>query len=153
VHYIRAHVNKRSRGSGNKVIAELRDARVLLIVKLLNDSCRTALGIDQLSTECNLSPSRVQHLFKQHTGTTLLHYFKEVRLLKARQLLETSFLTIKEISFNVGFSDLSHFVRDYKKRFGQTPTHTRQNVQLTSTSTKGQQIADLANTQRLVINR
>src|SRR5580704_10486841 len=108
----------------NNAIARALDARVSLIQELL-DNGRQSLDLDQLSARCNLSSSRLQHLFKQHTGTTLARYSKQAKLVRARKLVEESFYTVKQIAAIVGFSDISHFVRDYKLRFGQTPSGTR----------------------------
>jgi AraC-like DNA-binding protein len=44
---------------------------------------------------------------------------------RARYLLETSFLSVKEIAYSVGLSDESHFVRDFKKAYGAPPTRYR----------------------------
>jgi transcriptional regulator GlxA family with amidase domain len=52
-------------------------------------------------------------------------------LQKSKELLETTFLSVKEIMVAVGFADLSHFVRDYKQQFGETPSQTRASAQRT----------------------
>lgn len=44
---------------------------------------------------------------------------------RAQTLLQTSFLTIKEVTFECGLTDVSHFVRDFKKCYGVTPTQFR----------------------------
>jgi AraC-like DNA-binding protein len=44
---------------------------------------------------------------------------------KARELLETTFLNVKEVMLNVGAKDTSHFIRDFKKAFGLPPTQYR----------------------------
>ena len=44
---------------------------------------------------------------------------------RAKYLLETGFLSIKEITYSVGLSDESHFVRDFKKAYGIAPTNYR----------------------------
>jgi transcriptional regulator GlxA family with amidase domain len=43
----------------------------------------------------------------------------------AKQLLETTFMSVKEVMFAVGINDLSHFVRDFSKRYGKTPAKYR----------------------------
>ena len=106
----------------------ITDRRVLAILDLLTSSRCRSLDLDQLSTSCNLSRSRLQHLFKEHTGTTPGRYLKQIRLVRAKELLEQSFYTVKQVTFLVGFADISHFVRDYKLRFGQTPTESRRRV-------------------------
>jgi transcriptional regulator GlxA family with amidase domain len=50
---------------------------------------------------------------------------KLLRLEKAKYLIENSFLEVKEIAAAVGIGDVSHFVRDYKCFYGETPSQTR----------------------------
>ena len=73
----------------------------------------------------NLSASRFRHLFKEELGISPHHYLLCARLYRARELFENSFLRVKEIAALVGVNDLSHFVRDYKMFFAETPTQTR----------------------------
>jgi transcriptional regulator GlxA family with amidase domain len=102
------------------------DARISLILNLLEDSSHgQSFDLEQLSAKCNLSRSRVQHLFKAHTGTTPNRHLKQFKLIRAKALLEQTFYTVKQVASIVGFSDISHFVRDYKLRFGKTPTESR----------------------------
>jgi transcriptional regulator GlxA family with amidase domain len=49
-------------------------------------------------------------------------------LMQARQLVANSFLSIKEIAYIVGINDMSHFSRDYKALYGETPSQTRISV-------------------------
>jgi transcriptional regulator GlxA family with amidase domain len=101
------------------------DVRVSLMLELLNEARCRSLDFALLSGRCNLSRSRIQHLFKTQTGMTLGRHFKQVKLLRAKQLLERSFRPVKEIAFTVGCQDISHFVRDYKLLFGETPSESR----------------------------
>jgi len=55
-----------------------------------------------------------------------LKYLKLFRLQSARELLENSHLTVKQVMFAVGFSDESHFVRDFENRFGLSPVRYRE---------------------------
>jgi transcriptional regulator GlxA family with amidase domain len=130
VHKVRATMaDARTQTAVNLLESRTTDARVSLILDLLNDAGCQWLDLDQLSARCNLSRSRVQHLFKEHTGTTPTRHLKQVKLLKAKDLLEHSFYTVKQIAWIVGFSDISHFVRDYKLLFGRTPTESRRHAQ------------------------
>jgi transcriptional regulator GlxA family with amidase domain len=53
------------------------------------------------------------------------HLVRLIRLEEANKLLQTTFLSVKEIMVAVGFADPSHFVRDYKAQYGKTPLETR----------------------------
>jgi len=48
-----------------------------------------------------------------------------MRLERAKELMQGSFLSVKEVMILVGMTDLSHFVKDYKNMHGETPGQTR----------------------------
>jgi len=73
----------------------------------------------------HLSASRLRHIFKSQVGTTVPKYLKLLRLRRANDLLQTTFLEVKEIATCVGINDVSHFVRDYKTVYRETPSKTR----------------------------
>lgn len=83
------------------------------------------VNLDSIALLVNLSASRFRHLFKKETGISPAIYLRVTRLKQARTFLQGSFLSVKEVAARVGINDLSHFVRDYKALFGQTPSQTR----------------------------
>lgn len=85
------------------------------------------LRVAQIAAALNLSPSHMRHLFRREIGTSPTHYSKLLRLRKAKELLATTFLAVKEVMFAVGFRDESHFVRDFKALYGRTPSQARVN--------------------------
>lgn len=101
------------------------DQRVLKTVQLMRDSLHKGLSLDELAQSVNLSVWRLCHIFKAETGLTPIHYLRFLRMERAGHLLETSFLSVKEIAHAVGINDESHFVRDFKIIFGVTPTRYR----------------------------
>ena len=60
-------------------------------------------------------------------------YLKHARLDRARQLLQETQLAVKQVSIEVGIFDHSHFARDYKKEFGESPSDTRRSPSTTKT--------------------
>lgn len=101
------------------------DNRVELIIALMKSDLRRELSTEMLARYVNLSVSRLQHLFKLETGTTLVRYRNTLRINRARDLLETSLLSIKEIRASVGINERSHFVREFKNTYGLTPVQYR----------------------------
>lgn len=100
-----------------------RDSRVVAALQLLEGQC--GLPLKQAALTVNLSESRLRHLLREALGTAPHRYLKHRRLLRARELSESTFLSVKEIALAAGFNDLSHFLRDYKVAFGETPSETR----------------------------
>ncbi len=100
-----------------------RDPRIQRALELLqqNHPPRSA----DVAITLNLSASRYRHLFKKELGISPHHYLLCARFHRARELLENSFLRVKETAALVGVNDLSHFVRDYKMLFDETPAETR----------------------------
>lgn len=101
------------------------DQRVQRTVQLMRDSLHKELSLDELAQSVNLSVWRLSHIFKAETGLAPIHYLRFLRMERAGHLLETSFLSVKEIAHAVGINDESHFVRDFKIINGVTPTRYR----------------------------
>ncbi|HXQ38124.1 MAG TPA: AraC family transcriptional regulator [Anaerolineales bacterium] len=102
------------------------DSRVEQVINLLSEDLSRDLNLTALAASVNLSPSRLRHLFKDETGLTPARYLKHLRLERARELLEGSFMRLKEVMPLVGINDESHFVRDFKKAHGLPPRQYRQ---------------------------
>jgi transcriptional regulator GlxA family with amidase domain len=112
---------------------ELRseDPRIQQAVNLLRSNAFVApVRISEIAAKLHISHSHLAHLFKKELGVAPTHYVRVLRLQKARDLLESTFLSVKEIMSMVGFADFSHFVRDYKQEFGETPSQTRASMRI-----------------------
>ncbi len=101
------------------------DYRIEKILAEIKINLSHPLSIQALADNLNMSASRLQHLFKQEVGTSITKYIKNLRLDKARELLGTTYLSIKEIRVRVGLADKSHFFRDFRKEFGVSPSEYR----------------------------
>jgi AraC-like DNA-binding protein len=102
------------------------DHRIVFAVRFLSKNyLNSNNAIGEIVGVLHLSPSRFRHLFKQHTGFSPAQYVKDLRLRYARELLERSNLSVKEVMAAVGLNDFSHFVRDFKAMHGVTPLQAR----------------------------
>ena len=90
--------------------------------------CADAITVEGLAARVNLSRSRFAHLFKAQVGVPPGRYLREQRLRHARRLLETTFLSVKQVMAEVGINDPSHFSRDFQRAFGTSPRAWRQRV-------------------------
>lgn len=101
------------------------DRRIELVITRIKNETAVAWDTPTLAALVNLSPSRFRHLFKQETGKGPAQYLKEFRLRKAEKMLRTTFLTVKQVLKQVGLGSNAHFVRDFRKMYGMTPTAYR----------------------------
>lgn len=91
----------------------------------------TEAKVDQadIARRCAISSRQMQRLFKQHTGMTFVDFHMNLRLDKARQLLEHSDMSMIEIALACGFSGGSYFSKSFRDRWGTTPSRMRQRLQ------------------------
>lgn len=118
------------------------DQRVQRVILIINENLTREPSLGELAQAINLSPSRMSHVFKTELGISPKQYLKLVRIQRAKELLLNSFLSVKEIARRVGARDESHFVRDFKKECGLTPTQYRASRSLQTATSSA---ANLAN--------
>lgn len=103
------------------------DQRVERLIRVIEVMIREnrSVSLRSFARSVNLSPSRLRHLFKAEIGLAPARYVRMRKMQEAKLLLETTFLTVKEVANRVGLSDESHFVRDFKRIYGTPPAHYR----------------------------
>jgi AraC-like DNA-binding protein len=77
--------------------------------------------VNDMAEQVALSPSSFSHLFREVTGRSPYQFLKELRLDRARELLLDGRLSVTDVSRRVGYSSASHFIKEFRSRFGTTP--------------------------------
>ena len=85
------------------------------------------ISLDDVSREVNISPYYFSKLFKETTGENFIEYLTNLRMDKAKELLQTTECSMKEICVKTGYSDPNYFSRSFKKNVGVTPTEYKEN--------------------------
>lgn len=91
----------------------------------MEDNLHRPIPIEEIARLVRLSRSRLCYLFKAELGLAPTQYLKKLRMEKALELLRTSFLNINEVAAKVGYNDSTHFMREFKKAYGSTPSQHR----------------------------
>lgn len=94
-----------------------RKAMVILQEEYQNENLR----ITDVCYKLFITKRHLQRILKQEKNKTFRQLLNEIRLEKARELLEKTDISITEIAFKVGFSDHPHFTRSFKIIFNQNP--------------------------------
>jgi transcriptional regulator GlxA family with amidase domain len=89
------------------------DFRINSLLMSIDSNTARPFCIASLAQDINLSASRCHSLFKNNVGISPLKYIHNLRLERARCLLETTFLSVKEIMMAVGINDRS-YLRAFK---------------------------------------
>lgn len=87
------------------------------------------LNMAVVSNHISMNYSLFSYAFKQYTGTNFVNFLKDIRMEKAKELLEKTDLKIVEISQKIGYENEKHFMKTFKLSFGVSPTEYRRNMQ------------------------
>lgn len=87
-----------------------------------NNYSDSTLNNDTLANLCNISEVYFRRIFKEKIGTSPKQYVLDIRIKRAKQLLETGNLSVTQIAEKCGFSGVYHFCRSFKTITGLTPT-------------------------------
>jgi AraC-like DNA-binding protein len=102
----------------------LGDRRVRAALAIIDTDETGAVNIAKIAASTNLSASRLRHLFAREVGVSFARYVRIARYARARKLLRAGFPSVKQVVAFVGANDISHFVRNYKRMYGETPRQT-----------------------------
>ncbi|NGP43916.1 AraC family transcriptional regulator [Bacillaceae bacterium SIJ1] len=97
--------------------------------------CDHSLSLDKVGSVFQLTETNISRLIKEWTGTTFTTYIWELRLEKAKELLISTDLSVKDIVKEVGYVDVANFSRKFKKTTDLTPGQFRRQMQLSKTTT------------------
>lgn len=106
-----------------KVVKEKSNIEKMYFVKdIIDDNLFKKLTLSELSNEIQSNECTLKRTFKNTFNTTVFSYIKEQRMLKAKQMLLDSDITINEVADVVGYKNPQHFSTAFKKYFGYVPS-------------------------------
>lgn len=95
---------------------KLKEAREILLENLNNPPI-----LKELSEQSGLSEYKLKEGFKQVYGSTVYGFVLDKKLEMAREKLEAGDLQVKDIAYEIGYENPSHFISAFKKKYGITP--------------------------------
>ena len=91
------------------------------ILSFLRENYEKPITLDMLSETIQKSPKYLGYFFKNMTGKTPIEYLNEYRIEKAVRKLRITDMSVTDVAFSCGFSDLSYFIKTFKKIKGISP--------------------------------
>ena len=98
------------------------------VLEFINDNYMYNLSLDAISQNMYLSPVYISKIFKESTGDSPINYLIKLRLSKAKELLETGDQPVNKVSMAVGYADVYHFSKLFKKYYGCPPSKLKRKL-------------------------
>lgn len=104
-----------------RAASEQANNPVSAIITYVQEHLAEPLTVSDLAEQAFMSPSAFSHLFRDVTGKSPYQFVKELRLSRSRELLIENDRNVTEISKAVGYRSTSHFINEFRERYGMTP--------------------------------
>jgi AraC-like DNA-binding protein len=95
------------------------------IIEWIRINSNKNYSVAEISKRFNFNKDYLCRMFKKHTGMSIVKYMNGVKIGKAKELLCSSELSLKEISYNLGFNDDKYFMKLFKTYENLTPSEYR----------------------------
>ena len=91
----------------------------------IREALESNLTIQQVAEEMGISYSNFRKLFKEHTGISPAIYQQDLRLQRAKEMLSTTDMSVKEIAYRLNFESPDYFSAKFKAKTGRRPSELR----------------------------
>ncbi len=95
------------------------------ILLYLHSNYSTRITLKGLVEQFNLNRTSINDLFRKATGESVISYLIKLRIEASAMMLRDTGIPVKEIGYRVGFEDMAHFSRTFKKMMGLSPNQYR----------------------------
>jgi AraC-like DNA-binding protein len=108
----------------NSPVQNLNENDVVIIYQI-RDKILQQLDVppllSDLAIQAGMSESKLKKLFKQIFGNSIFNYYQSFRMKEAARLLKEKKLTVSEVGYHLGFSNMSHFGKIFEEHIGMKP--------------------------------
>lgn len=104
---------------GIENIINNKKSKISAIIEFIENNYLEELKISDIASHFGMKEYEFSRYFKKYTGKSPKEYIKELKLKKAKELL--TFQNVTEVSFDLGYENISYFIKEFKEKYGLTP--------------------------------
>lgn len=125
--YNKSYVNNEINSESRQLIDKYRE-NILDSIEYIDDNYSKDIQLDDVCQHSMMSKTYFCYIFKNLTGKTFTQYLIDIRINRSIDMLSDTDMSITDICYQVGFNDLSHFCRTFKRQVGVSPGYYRKAV-------------------------
>lgn len=103
----------------NRLITEYRNNPINKAIEIMRNNILDKITIGDIANNLNMPITKFSSKFKAVTGITPNNYLRRLKLLEAKEMLK--YKSVTEVSYDLGYENISHFIELFKKCYGITP--------------------------------
>lgn len=105
----------------NETSPPAADDRIAAAIRFMNRNLEKPVSVQAIAEAVSLSPSHFSRQFKSHTGYSPYEYIVLRRIDRAKHLLTSTGLSVKEIAYAIGYNSEENFIHGFQKNVGISP--------------------------------
>ena len=105
----------------------IKDDRLIEILNYIQANYKN-VDLDMVAEKFHLSKPYASKYIKEKSGKTFCEHLTDIRMKRAKVLLKNGNMTSEKIAENIGYPNVEHFIRLFKKKFGVTPIQYRNDI-------------------------
>ncbi len=120
--YLLEHIRVNHSIEKTEIITKVDLIKVAEIENILKSELIDVPSLLELSEIADMTHTKLSKVFKSVYGNTVFGYLRDLRLNKAKELIDNRKLSITKISYETGWSSPSHLSKEFRNKFGISPS-------------------------------
>lgn len=109
--------------------ANQEEVSLRVAMRVITQNLAEMPSLAEIARKAGTHEKRLSSIFREHLGSTVFAYIREVRIRRGQELLSDSAMDIQDIADQVGFRSACNFTTAFRERVGMTPSQYRQQAQ------------------------
>ena len=102
-----------------------RNRKVIQAIRIMEENLEDPISSSILASKINISTRQLERLFRHYLDKSPQSYYKDLRLRKAKNLLQQTNMSVINIALSCGFESSSHFSKSYRLKYTVSPFDER----------------------------